>query len=655
MYAVLQKRSNRVGKKPAKKHGGGRHGGVEPRSVSWSLRMGLVFLAAGAVLLFLLGSMDATRTPTGGWRGSGIWSSLARLVGLPLLLLFGKAAYVLPLALIVVGIVDLGRFHYIVRARLTLRVLLAVPVLSILLTCVQRAFVHQPQLGGSFGDFFLRYLENFLGPFFGRVGGSIVSAGSVLFLIGISPHRLAVGLRKAARSRWLFWFTSLGRKGVEIVRHRGAVLSQRPELGCTYAPRRPDERPQPWTPNSRAAWNPGLRAAPWINSVPGDVPAADPETVLRPLPAPAVDEPLPLEILPEPRSDDARIDRISREVISLQRRIIDVVRRIAGVDLVPFGAQPQIGLNSLRFEFAKEEGQVATVRNVARSLADIGVEIGRAPARVEIKDAIRVELPLFDDERRFVPIVPLLQETTAGSDQPITYLIGRFQDGHPCELDVHQARHVLVGGSTGGGKTVLLHSIVFGVAFRYPPSRVRLALADFKVFEFGAYRGLPHLWQEVATTTGGFANLVENLFEELQMRKRTLAGDAGATFPVLITIIDEFSGCASPKLIRLISEARALNMFFVLATQHPTAEVISTAIKANMVTGIAFRTQSHVGSRLIIGSSDATSLKTNGDCLVQTPSSLARVQAAWVTTPQDGEASDVRAVQANLAGRSEGR
>jgi S-DNA-T family DNA segregation ATPase FtsK/SpoIIIE len=243
-------------------------------------------------------------------------------------------------------------------------------------------------------------------------------------------------------------------------------------------------------------------------------------------------------------------------------------------------------------------------------------------------------------ERRFVPIKTLLADTMAVAGRAITYLIGRQQDGTPFELDVREARHMLVGGGTGGGKSVLLHSIIFGIIFRYCASEVRLALADNKAIEFAQYRGMPHLWQDVVTTPEGFATLVGNLADELERRKRETVRTGRVDYPVIITIVDEFSGYDSDRLVRLIAEARAFNMFFVLATQHPTAEVVSTSIKANLMTGIAFRTRSGDGSRLVVGTSDATKLKTRGDCLVQA-SSLTRIQAGWVTGPRDRQVSDI--------------
>jgi DNA segregation ATPase FtsK/SpoIIIE-like protein len=99
----------------------------------------------------------------------------------------------------------------------------------------------------------------------------------------------------------------------------------------------------------------------------------------------------------------------------------------------------------------------------------------------------------------------------------------------------------------------------------------------------------------------------------------------------LVTIVDEFSGCdESEKLIRLIAEGRAVRMYFVLATQHPTADVLPTSIKSNLNTAIALRTPAPSSSRMVIGCADATRLLGRGDCLVRFGGKLTRAQAGWV-------------------------
>jgi len=612
--------------------------------LSPATRMGIAW-GAGALVVFLAIGLAHLGVDGAGARRSG---GVAALVAGPLIVLFGKAAYLLPFSLGIVAFSFFWRTAQRAHVRLAVRSLSAVPLAACLLAGVDITFGHTDTLGGVVGRFFFSYLAQVLGTRLGVVAGLVLAALGTVALFG---GKLDARGWLAPMRAWPIWrglarvFTSAGRW------LRAAIARRNTGTGGDPASRTSTDRPHASGVGTSSPFGHrgGVPRAPWAA---GREVASDPtdETSYRPLPAPALDEPLPLDLLPDADAANPALDRLNEQLPALQRDIIDVIRRTTGVVLVSSGAGVRVGLNAILFEFAKREGQTVAVSNVERALRDIGVETGRAPVRVDISDAIRIELPLFDEERRFAPIKPLLAETMPVAGQPTSppsYLIGRCQDGSPFQLEMAEARHVLVGGGTGGGKTVLLHSIIFGVAFRYRPSEVRLALADNKVFEFSQYRGLPHLWQGIVTTPDGFTNLVENLSDELQRRKQETARTGRVEFPIILTIVDEFSGYDSGKLVRLIAEARALNMLFVLATQHPTAEVISTSIKANLVTGIGFRTRDQSSSRLIIGVSDGTALRARGDCLVQA-GTLTRVQAGWVTSPRERTPSDVGALMEHL-------
>jgi S-DNA-T family DNA segregation ATPase FtsK/SpoIIIE len=187
---------------------------------------------------------------------------------------------------------------------------------------------------------------------------------------------------------------------------------------------------------------------------------------------------------------------------------------------------------------------------------------------------------------------------------------------------------MLVGGHVGTGKSVLLHSIIFGLIFRWKPSEVQLALYDHKVEEFKRYGTLPHLWHPVADSTKKFDLLLEKLEDELERRKRIRGLDDQAKFPLLVVIMDEFRGLASMRLTTLISECRSLGMTFILATQYPKAEEVSTPIKANLTTRVSFRMRDSTGSRLILGESGGETLMDQGDCLVSTSYCFEHAQAA---------------------------
>lgn len=362
------------------------------------------------------------------------------------------------------------------------------------------------------------------------------------------------------------------------------------------------------------------------------------------LPEPAVDEHLPLSLIPSAPPDSAQ-SLPPQELARLSSVILESVKKLLRLDLEP-ASDPLVGMTSVRFSFAKGPGQVVSVSRVSDITEDLGVETGRSPVRVSVGSHVDIELPLSDEERRFAPIGLLLRDAPPIlPGHGIRYLIGRTQDGKVFELSAGAALHLLVGGESGGGKSVLLHSIIWGLIFRYPPSMVRLALYDHKMEEFAAYAGLPHLWQGIVTNEGGASRLISNLQEEITRRKLARRDNPDTEFPWIVVIMDEFRGLDNDTLVELVAESRSLGIRFILGTQRAEAGFVSPSIKANLPTGISFHVRNASESRLIIGVPDACNLLPHGDCIVNAPSGLDRVQAGWVRP------TDLKALRMHLVGK----
>jgi hypothetical protein len=606
---------------------------------------GVVLLGLSVLLLLIAGSATLNQ---GGRilvrRGWPLHATLFRLAR-PMVLLFGQAAYLIPFFVAFIGIFYVWHSNQSNRQSRVVRLSVTLPLISIFFAGIGKVVGWPTSWGGLIGHYYFDYILNFAGAVFGWFVGMVILSLLVLSVWG----------RLYSIKGWTKRFSKDIRKALKYIKvrllPRLAVLAKKPTASPTPEPKSPKQGPNenPFLlppvgiPSNKAPWDP-------VDDPqrPGEVSGP------APLPEPAFQDPLPLEILPDPPAGSLKRQQLLESVPHLQEKIIEVIDRTSQIRLLKGGCAPVVGLNSVVFEFTKSTGQSLPVGAVERSLKDIGLETGRAPARLTIQDKIRIEIPLLQGERSFAPIKPLLGEAMPSEltklAAPLTYLIGRRQDGSPFQLGVEDAKHVLVGGGTGGGKSVLLHAIIFGIIFRYPPSRVRLTLVDHKMIEFSAYKGLPHLWYPVVTDQHEFAGLVEFLWAELERRKKALVEDYNAKFPAILTIVDEFAEYDSRRLIRLIAEARALDMFFILATQHPTKENISTSIKANLITRIAFRTKEQSGSQLLIGTSDAMALQGKGDCLLLSEHvPMSRVQAGWVTAPRETDNSDLMAVTNFLA------
>ena len=354
------------------------------------------------------------------------------------------------------------------------------------------------------------------------------------------------------------------------------------------------------------------------------------EATYLPLADPEPDLPLSLEMFGELQSERSREQVTSDSVSQLTKIIVDTVTALQKIELRPI-AEPVVGMSNIRFEFEPNKQHSKSLQTIEKLTKDLSVATNREKVRINISSSVVIELSLYEDEREFVPILPLLQEVAdVDLDAAPLYLIGRNQERAPYQLDSGSSIHMLVAGSTGGGKSVLLHSIIWGLVFRYPPSRVRLILYDHKMEEFAHYRSLPHLWQPVVTNEDGFHRMLENASAELELRKQARASDPDATFTWLIIIMDEFRGMANEEFIAFISEARSLQIRVILGTQRANKESIHTTVQQALGTNIALKVRNSRESDLIIGESGAQDLLMYGDCLVDSSKGLDRVQVGFV-------------------------
>ncbi|MDW8293601.1 MAG: FtsK/SpoIIIE domain-containing protein, partial [Anaerolineae bacterium] len=228
----------------------------------------------------------------------------------------------------------------------------------------------------------------------------------------------------------------------------------------------------------------------------------------------------------------------------------------------------------------------------------------------------------FPDALRF------LDENRCGK---LSVVLGECHDGSPLVVDFSDEAHALIAGSTGSGKTSLLHAILATLIARASPSDVRLALIDLKAAELTIYRTAPHLWTHVATEAGSAVKVLQGMVDEMERRYRC----ADRTFPLLFVVVDEMASlfAAQPTarslLTRIAQMGRAAGMRVIVATQHPLAKVVDSSLKANLNLRIALRTASVDASRVIIDDSGAERLAGAGDMLVRVGGSLVRAQGVW--------------------------
>ena len=308
---------------------------------------------------------------------------------------------------------------------------------------------------------------------------------------------------------------------------------------------------------------------------------------------------------------------------------VRVISSARGPTFTRYGLRPEPGVR---------------VARILRLGADLALALGVETVRLEPDaDAIGLEVPRV--ERETVALGPLMAEAT-WPRSALAFALGRDVSGRPHVADLARMPHLLIAGATGSGKSVALNVLLTSMLGRASPGRLRLVLIDAKRVELAPYAGLPHLWRPVATEVedaeaalAALVTLMEARYARLaQHRVRSIA-ELERPWPRYVCVVDELADLvmASKRtrdlIIRLAQKARAAGIHLVLATQRPSADVISGLLKANVPGRMAFATTSGTDSRVILDVSGAEDLLGRGDMLFGPPwqQEPIRLQGAFVT------------------------
>lgn len=223
-------------------------------------------------------------------------------------------------------------------------------------------------------------------------------------------------------------------------------------------------------------------------------------------------------------------------------------------------------------------------------------------------------------------------------DGELQLLLGESTQGNKMWVDLAKAPHMLVAGTTGSGKSTILHSIIANILNYYPGTKI--ALMDPKNIEFCQYESINNVF--VSSSYTSCLYMMEKLNDIMEQRYSLLRQSNSVNLPHMVIIIDEFSDLILQDknnefyglLCKLSQKCRAAKMHIVLATQRPSADVISGVIKANFPVRISCRVASGVDSKVILDKVGAENLFGKGDAFIKTNTGrLERFQAAYT----DGE------------------
>jgi len=249
----------------------------------------------------------------------------------------------------------------------------------------------------------------------------------------------------------------------------------------------------------------------------------------------------------------------------------------------------------------------------------------------------------------------------ARAKSKLAFALGRDVAGLVQVCDIAKAPHLLIAGTTGAGKSMLLNTLIAAILTQATPDDVRLLMIDPKMVELTLYDGIPHLLSPVVTNVEKAGALLEKAIAEMERRYRLLSqlgvrnlegyrklraerlaqGDTSlANLPAIVIIIDELADLmmstpdeVEDMICRLAQKARAIGIHLVIATQRPSVEVITGLIKANIPTRISFMVNSWIDSKTIIDAAGAEKLLGRGDMLYL-PSDAShpeRIQGAWMS------------------------
>lgn len=244
---------------------------------------------------------------------------------------------------------------------------------------------------------------------------------------------------------------------------------------------------------------------------------------------------------------------------------------------------------------------------------------------------------------------------------PLECAFGRDSEGKPIVVDLAGLPHLLVAGTTGSGKSVLLNAIIMSMLMRSTPEQVRLIMVDPKRVEFTGYAGLPHLYVPVVTEPRQAASALQwgvtemerrlKVFEHHKVRDiKTYNGNVdGGKYadmenppkhmPYFVIVIDELADLmmvagkdVESSIVRIAQLGRAAGIHLIVATQRPSADVVTGLIRANIDNRVALSVDNAINSRIILDQKGAEQLLGRGDMLVKLRGKKPRrAQGCWVS------------------------
>jgi DNA segregation ATPase FtsK/SpoIIIE, S-DNA-T family len=395
--------------------------------------------------------------------------------------------------------------------------------------------------------------------------------------------------------------------------------------------------------------------------------------------------PLDILSLPSRVNNEPKIDE---EALEQNARLLETVLEDFGVkgQIVKVRPGPVVTLYELEpAPGTKSSRVIGLADDIARSMSAVSARVATVPGR----NVIGIELP---NARRETVYLRELLSTRHYEDNRLglPLALGKDIGGDPVIADLARMPHLLIGGTTGSGKSVAVNTMILSLLYRLPPDRCRFIMIDPKMLELSVYQDIPHLLTPVVTEPRKAIVALKWVVREMEDRYRAMSSlgvrniagyndrlnDARrkgqaltrkvqtgidpetrrpvfeeeeidlTPLPFIVVIIDEMADLMlvagkeiEAAVQRLAQMARAAGIHVIMATQRPSVDVITGTIKANFPTRISFQVTSKIDSRTILGEQGGEQLLGQGDMLYMAGGGkIARVHGPFVS---DGEVEEV--------------
>ena len=327
---------------------------------------------------------------------------------------------------------------------------------------------------------------------------------------------------------------------------------------------------------------------------------------------------------------------VASELQANQARLSDTIRSF-GIDATI--ANVTRGPSVTRYEVELDQGvRLNKLTNladdIALALGATGVRIAPIPDKISM---VGIEVP----NKLVSPVyIHDVIDSSEFRDNPskVSFAVGRDISNRNVVGNIAKLPHLLIAGTTGSGKSVCTNSLIISLLYKATPEEVRLIMVDPKMVELGIYNGIPHLLIPVVTDPKKAAGALQWAVVEMMKRYRAFSeigvrdlasynADAAKTegmekMPQIVVVIDELADLmlvaakeVEESICRVAQMGRAAGMHLIIATQRPSADVITGLMKANIPSRIAFAVASSLESRIILDTTGAEKLVGRGDML----------------------------------------